>query len=557
MSIRESVGNRLRSVGQAVRLLANPPDMALMLDTIRALRETAELDEPGWLPLTTSSADAQLSSLDLYDIRQASHYYFLRDPIFRRAVQLIRDYTFGRGISWRAVDDRATEVLERFWNDARNRKTISRATAQWRLSEKLQLDGEVFFLFFVNKGNGHVVVRTVPTEEIPSDGIIAHPEDVETILYYQREWQRTRLDWSTMKSRYAERAVDFIPDWTNQEGKYADKGTVEDDEVAQYMHQLKINTHGDRGVPLHFCSLPWVKVYRGFMEDRAVLTMAQAIFAFKHKIKGSSRAVARAVADWGAINLSHRYATGGKERREGGRTYVENEPSDLQPWEPRTGASGAYQDGRMLRQQIAAGTGITEPDLTGDAQAGTYATITSMAAAMLKGFEAQQQIWADEVKDDMAFVIQMAKRYGGLSKDVNEAVEVDMPPITTRDLNTTLSAIGDMLEKQGNANLVVMTPRRMAVEILKAFGETDIEAALTEIEEWQAKLDGLAGQPQEEETPPVSPEEVFTLLELGSDGDGRNGGQEQLERQMAVLVLEMARLRDRLDVQAERGKLDE
>lgn len=556
MSLRESVGNRLRSVGRAVRLLANPPDMALMLDTIRALRETAELDEPGWLPLS-SSAEAQLSSLDLHDIRLASHYYFLRDPIFRRAVQLIRDYTFGRGMSWRAVDDRATETLDRFWNDPRNKKTISRATAQWGLSEKLQLDGEVFFLFFVNKGTGHVVMRTVPVEEIPSDGLITHPEDKETELYYRREWQRTRLNWETMKSQYAERVVDFIPDWTNQEGKFSGKGTVEDDEVAQYMHHLKINTHTSRGVPLHFCSLPWVKVYRGFMEDRAVLTMAQAIFAFKHKIKGSSRAVARAVADWGAINLSHRYAAGGKERREGGRTYVENEPSDLQPWTPRTGGSEAYTDGRMLRQQIAAGTGITEPDLTGDAQAGTYATISSMAASMLKGFEAQQQIWADEVKDNMAFVIQMAKKYGKLPKDVSEAVEVDMPPITTRDLNTTLNAIGEVLEKQTKANLTVMTPRRMAVEILKAFGETDIEAALTEVEKWQARQDGLAAQSQGEETPLFRPEEVFSLLEPGSDGDGRNGGQEQLERQMAVLVLEMARLRDRLDVQAAREEMDE
>lgn len=555
------MGNRLRSVGRAVRLLANPPDVALMLDTIRALRETAELDEPGWLPLTTSSAEAQLSSLDLHDIRQASHYYFLRDPIFRRAVQLIRDYTFGRGISWRAVDDRATEALARFWNDARNRKAISRATAQWRLSEKLQLDGEIFFLFFVNKGNGHVVMRTVPVEEIPSDGLVTHPEDSETELYYRREWQRTQLNWSTMRSQYAERVVDFIPDWANQEGKYADKGTVEDDEVAQYMHHLKINTHGDRGVPLHFCSIPWVKAYRGFMEDRAVLTMAQAVFAFKHKIKGSSRAVARAVADWGALNLSNRYATGGKERREGGRTYVENDPSDLQPWEPRTGASNAYQDGRMLRQQVAAGTGITEPDLTGDAQAGTYATINTMAAAMLKGFEAQQQIWSDEVKDIMAFIIQMAKRHGDLPKDVSEAVEVDMPPITTRDLNTTLNAIASVLEQQTQANLTVMTPRRMAVEILKAFGETDIEAALAEVEEWQARQDGH--QPREEEMGPdgvtaVGPEEVFALMEPGTDGGGgRNGGQEQLERQMAVLVLEMARLRDRLDVQAARGEMDD
>lgn len=556
MGIRESVGDRIRSVGRAARLLANPPEMAMMLDMIRALREATELEEPGWLPLSGTGADDQLSSLDLHDIRQASHYYFLRDPILRRAVQLIRDYTFGRGISWRAVDPRATEVLEKFWNDKRNRKTISRATAQWRLSEKLQLDGEIFFLFFVNKGNGHVVMRLVPVGEIPSDGIVAHPEDSETVLYYRREWQRTQLNWETMRSRYAERVVDFIPNRDNQEGKYSGKGTVEDEEVAQFMHHLKINTHGDRGVPLHFCVIPWVKAYRGFMEDRAVLTMAQAIFAFRQKIKGNARAVARAVSDWGAINLANRYATGGKERREGGRTFVENEASDLQPWTPQTGASQAYQDGRMLRQQVAAGTGITEPDLTGDAQAGTYATIESMAAVMLKGFEAHQQIWADEVKDDLAFVIQMAKRYGGLPKDVDEAVEVDMPPIVTRDLNTTLSAVADVLEKQTNAQLVVMTPRRMAVEILKAFGETDIEAALSEVEEWQAQLDGLASGPEGEAT--LEPEEVFTLLEPGADGDGRNGSsQEQLERQMAVLVLEMARLRDQLDMQATIGGLDE
>lgn len=540
MSVLDTIGrgayNLLEGVGRGVNgIFSLPTTIRLAQESLRVLRETSDLDEPGWTPLLGIGAEAGLTDIDIQDIRQASHYYFLRDPLFKRAVQLIRDYTFGRGVSWRAMDEDTTEVLDAFWSDERNKKTITRAAAQWRLSEKLQLDGEIFFLCFVNKRKGNVVVRTAPAGEIRR--VITHPEDAETTLYYEREWDRREIDFDApnMPEKARQRRRDYIPDWGNRTGDFADKGTVGSDDVAVFCHQLKVNTHGLRGIPMHFAAIPWVKAVKGFMEDRATLTLAQAAFAFRHKIKGNVRAVARMVSQWSSLNLTNRYATGGKERREGGQTLVENEASDLQPFEARTGASQAYQDVRMLRQQVAAATGITEPDLTGDAQAGTWATISSMAAAMQKGFEAQQQIWQDEIKDILAFVIVMAKVYGELPKDAGEGVEVDMPPIVTRDINTTLSAIASVLKAQAEAGVQVMTPRRIAVEILKAFGETDIETALAELE-------------QEQERGPETPEEMtpelFKLfeerVEAASNGDGWQEWAAEFEVRTASLM-------DRLD----------
>jgi hypothetical protein len=512
------------------------------MEAVRHLTEgTSQLEEPGWLPLLALGAEYGLTDIDIQDIRLSSHYYFLRDPLFRRAVQLIRDYTFGRGVSWRAMDEDATEVLERFWNDERNRKVISRAAAQWRLSEKLQLDGEVFFLFFVNKHNGNVVVRTAPVGEITR--IVTHPDDIETNLYYFREWDRRKIDFDSalMTETQVQRRQDFIPDWGNREGDYANKGTVGSDDVVIYCHQLMVNSHGKRGIPLHFAALPWTKAVKGFMEDRATITLAQAAFAFRHKVKGNARAVARMVSQWQNLNIGNRYATGQKERREGGQILVENEASDLQPFVPQTGATQAYQDVRMLRQQVAAATGITEPDLTGDAQAGSWATISSMAAAMQKGFEAQQQIWQDEIKDILTFVLVMNKVYGDLQEDADESVEVDMPAIVTRDIDTTLRAIAAVLEAQAKAGITVMTPRRIATEILKAFGETDIEAALTELEEWQAEQQ--AEQPAAPVPAPLTQPEVFKLFEEAmSGGNGWQTWASDIEVKLATLVdrVEMA-----------------
>lgn len=483
-------------------------------DELRALVEHAQLSEPGWIPMSNAGMGLmpgqELDPLERKDALEASYYYWQRDPLMGRAVQLIRDYTFGRGVTWRAKDPRVAAVLTKFWDRQENR-ILTRAEGQWELGERLQLAGEIFPIFFVNKFNGRVKVRLVEPTEI--NQVITDPDDRDQRLYYERQWIRREFNWYDRTNapedgfhlggnwNGGETKLDYIPDWKNKDLSHA---TVGDDEnTLVMMHQVKINSHGLRGVPLYFRVIPWVKAYKGFMEDRATLTLALATFAFKQKIKGAASAVARLAQQWGGY-VQGRYGGSrtGKERAEGAQTLIENDAVNLEQFKTDTGATNAYMDGRMIRQQVAAGTGITEQNLTGDPSVANLASATQMEGPMLKMFESWQQIWKDFYLDVFQFVISMAIQYGNLDPTIDRTVEVDFPNIVSRDLATIVNAVSQLINAQTSTGETYIPAKRLAVYLLQAFGENDIDTALAEIEQANAaaaqQADQQAGQPAQE-----------------------------------------------------------
>ncbi|HLF28212.1 MAG TPA: hypothetical protein VJG32_17925 [Anaerolineae bacterium] len=453
---------------------------------VQLLEHTSLMPDDGYVRLAGGGLLwNDLDPIERSDALEASYYYWKRDPLMHRAVQLIKDYTFGRGVTWKAKEPRVSAVLSRFWKDKNNR-IIAKAVGQWELAERIQLAGEVFPIFFVNTFTGHVKVRVVPPEEITD--IITDPEDKDTTLYYQRTWVKQAFRWETKTWSGGRTRRDFIPDWDNRAGEYSTGARRQGTLV--YMHHIKINSHGSRGDPLYYNALPWIKAYKGFMEDRATLTLAAATYAFKQRIKGSKAAVARLRQQW--LDISTRYgetgSTTGKERREGAQTIIENENVSLEQFNFDTRSGNAYTDGRMLRQQVAAGTGITEQNLTGDPSVANLASATQMEGPMLKMFESWQQLWKDEYSDIFEFVIDMAVEYGDLPPDVDRTVEVNFPPIVIKDLPTIINAVAQLISAQSMAQIEYITPERLAGYILEAFGETDVDQALTDLKQiWAAR----------------------------------------------------------------------
>ena len=486
---------------KSVRTLAKKQrEIDQALESLSAsLLEAALFMPDGFVPLLSNLAEyAELTPLEREDAVKASYYYWQRDPLAGRTIQLIRDYTFGRGLTWKANDERVRKVLKRFFEDKGNR-LITRAVGQWELIERAQLAGEVFLIFFVNRLTGAVKVRTLEPSEITQ--IISDPEDKDTVLFYERKWARRQFDWSTKIYTVAQQLItDYLPDWnvapprqgTDLQVDRLEHATLGDTGTYVCVHHLKINSHGQRGLPLLLRVLAWLKAYKGFMEDRATLTLAAATFAFKQKIKGSASAVARLAQQWSSSEATRRYGVAGKERREGAQTLIENDNVSLEQFNVDTRASNAYQDGRMLRQMVGTGVGITEQNLTGDPSVANLASATQMEGPMLKMFEAWQQLFHDEIVDVLDFVVEMAMQYGELRgvEDLNRTIEVDFPPIVTQDLTAFISAVSSLISAQSLAGREYVAPRRLARYILQAFGETDLETALAEL-----KDPGVAGNP--------------------------------------------------------------
>ena len=489
---------------------SDPARQAALIDALRsdvnALLEGANLAPAGYVRLGGDGSYSDIDEIDRADAIEASYYYWQRDPLAGRAVQLIRDYTFGRGVSFKAKDPRVQQVVKAFLANVDN-KLIASAAGQWELSERLQLSGELFPIFFVNRFTGEVKVSLVEPEEI--NQIVTDPDNKRKELFYERIWVKRSFNWESHNYSGGRTVKDYIPSFNltppsnaSRVGpgfKRIEHATVGDGRTFVAMQHIKINSHGTRGIPLLLRVLPWIKAYKGFMEDRATLTLALATFAFKMSVKGSKSAVARLATQWGTYDAVSRLGgTGDKERREGAQTFIANENVNLDQLNTNSNAANAYQDGRMIRQQVGAGVGITEQNLTGDPSVANLASATQMEGPMLKMFEAWQQLFHDEFVYILDFVVNMAIQYGdldpsqpyrdadGVQHDFDPTVEIDFPPIVSKDLATFISAIAQLISAQSLAGREYIPADRLAVYILQAFGETDVDTVLAELQQVEA-----------------------------------------------------------------------
>ena len=100
---------------------------------------------------------------------------------------------------------------------------------------------------------------------------------------------------------------------------------------------------------------------------------------------------------------------------------------------------------------------------------------------MLKTFESWQQFWHDELVDVMNFVVRVSEKWGDKRPGQDRKVEIDFPPIVTKDLPIVIGAVSGLITAQTAAGLQFVGLRRLATYILQAFGENDIDTALEEI----------------------------------------------------------------------------
>lgn len=528
-------------------------------EAITSLSAQLLLDEQGWIALgAQGDVGVEQNPILRKDAVLASRYYWQRDSLYGNAIRLIKNYTFGRGIGYRANDPDVQAVLDAFWDDEDN-SLVATPAGQWELAERIQTDGELPFVYFVDRYTGRVKTALIDTLEITQ--VITHPQNNRKPLYYERRWNPRVWSWSGKSYRIAGQRVDYYPDWQAATKSSAPRGlvecpycgspnagltclsciaplreshaaigsdptgetysTVSTPHTQTYMHMWKVNSRSERGLPSHYSGLTWTKTSKGFMQDRATLTLASATFAFKQIIKGGVKQIARMVDQWGSAILGRYGGTRGRERREGAQIMIENESATLEQFNFTTRSSEAYQDWRMFRQMIGASAGIIEQDLTGDPTIGNLASMTAMAGTQLKNFESWQEYFTGIYEAIFDFVIQMAIKYGKLTpfdkktgKPRDLTVEVNFPPILGRDLSSLIGAVSQLISAQTQAQREYISPRRIAGYILQAFGETDVDQALKEL-----NLDGEGGlEPLPDDVADLVNEAIQALIEVGGNG---------------------------------------
>ena len=152
-------------------------------EATQTVEDELKLEDAGWINLSATGGDVITEGERITNLK-TSRLYYAKDPLGKQSIRLWTDYTFGTGMTWSAKDKTAQEILTKFWDNRQNRSVLS-ARGQRQSSDKLLVDGEVFFALFLGAG-GEAKIRLIDPLEITQ--IITDVDDETDVLYYKREW---------------------------------------------------------------------------------------------------------------------------------------------------------------------------------------------------------------------------------------------------------------------------------------------------------------------------------------------------------------------------------
>jgi len=402
---------------QETRLTEQSPRDELELiiqEATASVEKDLALEDAGWVNLSGATGEVITASERITNVK-LSRLYALKDPMGKQAIRLWTDYTFGSGITWQAEDEKVTKALEGFWGSKANQSILS-ARGQRKSSDKLLIDGEVFFAVFLG-ANGTATIRHIDPLEITE--IITNPEDKEDIRYYKREWSDAQAKPHTAIYRSSTNIKD--------ESALDQKGTSVTKTDDALIYHLTNNTITQRGNPLLLPALIWMKYNTRFLASRIAVMLALAKFAWRSKVKGGQVATDAIKAKTHEQDIA------------AGSHLVENLGSDTTPIKTETGASAAYQDGRMIKLMICSAVGIPE-QYFGDISIGNLATAKTVELPMMKMFQSYQAIWNDTYQDIDEIILQHNK----IPPD-KWYVDRDFPKIAPEDILQAATALVQIL----------------------------------------------------------------------------------------------------------------
>ena len=400
-------------------------------------------EDAGWTKLGGGSVSEVPDADRIANVKQ-SRLYYLKDPLAKQSIRLWTDYTFGTGMNWHTEEETTKKALDAFWQSPENQSVLG-AQGQRKSSDKLLVDGDVFFAVFLGP-SGEATIRRIDPLEITE--IITDPDDIENVMYYRRVWSTRQGIPKETVYRSA----------SNIEGKSCldiNGATVSKTDDALVYH-CAYNTIGQRGNPLLLPAMDWIKQYRRFLASRVAVMLALARFAWKVKVQGGQTAVTAAKAVYQ------------DQTPAAGSVAIENMASDMQPIRTDSGAGQAYQDGRMLKLQICAAVGIPE-QYFGDISTGNLATAKTVELPMLKMFQSYQAVWAEVYKNINEIVL----KHNGVNPD-SWYVDMDFPAIAPEDVVSIAAALAAIIP---NFPELASSPDVMQVALM-ALGINDTQEVI-------------------------------------------------------------------------------
>ena len=335
--------------------------------------------------------------------------YYIKNPIPRRLVDVIAQYTFARGFDITTDDGASNDAIKDF--KRRNAKVLGHVALTAQQRSKIT-DGNLFWVFFTNEGTGLCDLRLIDATEIQD--IRTDPEDADSPQYYQRIWTERVFSPDQGSAATAVRrawypAIDFIP--------VGEKPLKINGDPVMWdapVYHRKLGTVGKWlfGCPPMYPMVDWAKASRHFLEVCMSVRESLSQWATTLTTKGGQQAIEGIKQQMQTQVGPGSPAYDTNPAAVAGSTFISGPGTKLEAFKVQ-GAAFSPEDVRRYLLMCCMVLGMPETFL-GDVSTGNLATATSLDRPTETVFLSIQEEWIEDLTVIVSYALkQQAAAPGG------------------------------------------------------------------------------------------------------------------------------------------------
>lgn len=450
-----------------------------------------------------------------------SRIVWQKDPMAGQATDLLNDFVFGKGIPKpKAKDPEVQKVIDDFWDDPDNQRTLTSHTAQLAFGTDLSLQSNLFFLVFDDGADGKVKVSFLEHDSVRN--AVRDENDRFCPLWYladrvEETWDFTlhgpRLVQQTGRKTRDDIAAPPVRTADDQTRSSTVDNVLYYEHVINYENKVEVANQSPSikpplrppdgligvgrvyhvaenrltemvfGHPRMDRTLRWYSAYNSFMEARVDMMRAAAALVMKRKSDASPAQIAKqtlqSLSRASEMSIDTDAVMGPKPAG----ILNENMGVTHEAFKIPSGGAEAVQDAGQLRAQVSAGTGFP-PTYFGDLSSGSLATSTSLELPVLKRCESRSELVEATLRFMVDRAIKRAVEVGTLKETLTaeevaakKEEEAKLNPDPNVDVDPLAAAGGDPFSPQLAPQAPTSPPR---LSLVASFEDQEFDEEQTQ-----------------------------------------------------------------------------